>query len=267
MKKKGMSLKIISLISVGIASSIVIINFALFSKNVKIFPMLNFFSIVIALGIPLMVKYTEIKKNREIEKYFPIFLRDIADSIETGMTLPQAIRSVANNDYGLLSQYVKEMAAKVEWGISFEKILETFAEKVNSPVIKRSIKTVIETHRSGGKISTVLSAVAQTQDIIERVKKERASNVYAQMINGYVIFFVFLGIMFGLSKFLIPSFHSSTFQENLAPVYIGIFRNLVIIEGIFSGLAIGKMAEGSIFSGIKHSLVLSTLGFTIFTLL
>ena len=87
------------------------------------------------------------------------------------------------------------------------------------------------------------------------------------MINGYVIFFVFLGVMFGLSNFLIPAFQWQGGATGLGEVYSSIFKNLIVIQGLFAGLAIGKMAEGSIFAGIKHALVLVTVGYTIFTLL
>ena len=263
----NLSLTLASFISITIGTVMVAINFVLFMKNVKIFTIINFFAIIAALGIPLAVKYIETNRRREVEKYFPIFLRDVADAIATGMTLPQAFRSVQQNDYGILTSYVREMAAKMDWGISFEKILSDFTKKVGSPTIKRSVKAIIETHRSGGEITTILTAVAETQGIVEKIKRERASSVYAQMVNGYMIFFVFLGIMIGLSKFLIPSFHWEGFETGMAETYNQIFRDLVLIQGVFAGLAIGKMAEGSIISGVKHSLVLATVGFMTFMLL
>lgn len=266
-KSQKLDIKWISIMSIVVGTVIVAINFTLFINYSKVFTIINFMAIVLALGIPLTVKYFELKKIKEIEKYFPLFLRDVADAIATGMTLPQALRSVEINDYGLLSPYVKEMAAKLDWGISFERILEDFAKKVGSATIKRAIKAIIETHRSGGEITTVLTAVAETQGIVEKIKKERSSSVYAQMVNGYVIFFVFLGIMIGLSKFLIPAFNWEGFQSELASTYNSIFRDLVIIQGVFAGLSIGKMAEGNIVAGVKHSLVLATIGFMIFTII
>jgi hypothetical protein len=44
------------------------------------------------------------------------------------------------------------------------------------------------------------------------------------------------------------------------------FLYLLIIQGIFSGLTIGKLAEGSIKTGIKHSFALVALAFLISTL-
>ena len=48
--------------------------------------------------------------------------------------------------------------------------------------------------------------------------------------------------------------------ENLAGFYANIFRILIIIQGFFSGLVIGKLSEGSILSGLKHSIALVIIG-------
>jgi flagellar protein FlaJ len=40
-----------------------------------------------------------------------------------------------------------------------------------------------------------------------------------------------------------------------------IFFHLSLIQGFFGGLVAGKMGEGSISAGLKHSLVMMLLGF------
>jgi len=258
-----------SAMCVALGALVIFISFTYFRQIPQIFGMLNFTGVIVALGIPLTIKYQEMRLKRKIEERFPQFLHDLTGAIETGMTLPQAFRAIKHNDYGPLSKYVREMSAKLDWGISFEKVLRDFAEKVGSPVIRRSIEAIIEIHRSGGYIATILEAVAESQTMVERIKKERAASVYSQIINGYVIFFVFLGVMFGMSNFLIPAFQWEVAggAAGLAEVYSQLFRNLIVIQGAFAGLAIGKMSEGSVFAGIKHSLVLVSIGYTIFTLL
>lgn len=260
-------LREISIACFCIGVAMVYSAFAFFPSSGSTFSALVFMGAMIALGLPLTLRYQKLKDMHAIEEKFPEFLRDVTSTIETGMTLPQAIRTVSRNDYGPLSKYVKEMSAKLDWGIGFEKVLENFSESVGSMPIRRSIKTINETHRSGGYIGTVLEAVAESQTILERIKKERSSSIYAQMINGYVIFFVFLGVMYGLSNFLIPAFQFQGGGNGLVEVYNEIFGNLIIIQGLFAGLSIGKMAEGSIFAGVKHALVMVAIGYTLFTFL
>ena len=43
----------------------------------------------------------------------------------------------------------------------------------------------------------------------------------------------------------------------------GVFVMLSLIQGFFAGVIIGKMAEGDITSGLKHSLILMTVAFLV----
>jgi flagellar protein FlaJ len=55
-------------------------------------------------------------------------------------------------------------------------------------------------------------------------------------------------------------------QSDFAAQYKVIFRNLILIQGLFAGLTVGKMAEGAMLTGIKHSLFMMFVGFLVFTI-
>jgi len=42
-----------------------------------------------------------------------------------------------------------------------------------------------------------------------------------------------------------------------------IFLHLTLVQGFFSGLVAGKMGEGSVSAGLKHSLVMMLLGYVV----
>jgi flagellar protein FlaJ len=210
----------------------------------------------------MLYRYSHYTKLKKIETMFPTFLSDVTKNINTGMTLPQAMRTVSAVDYSVLSPYVKEMNAKINWGIPFEKVLLGFAKKTESKSLKRTIWTIIEAHRSGGTINTVLEAVSQSLKEMEKIKKERSTSIYSQMITGYLVYVVFLCVMIGMSKFLMPSIQ---IESNQSP-FTELFRNMAIIQGLFAGLAIGKMSEGTLLAGIKHSLIMVTIGIAAFIL-
>ncbi len=262
-----MNIKTTALVSVGIGSIIFILNYNFFQEYGPLFMAFNIVAILIALVIPLGLKYDQFSKVKKMETLFPIFLRDITDNIKSGMTLPQAIRATTSNNYDMLTDHVKEMSAKIEWGISFENALNNFGEKVGSSVIKRTVQSIIEAHESGGTIDSVLEVVATSVQEIEKIKQKRATRVYSQMINGYFIYFIFLGVMFGLTHFLLPAFQFEGPQAGIQEIFNEMFMNLVVIQGIFAGLAIGKMAEGTITAGFKHSFVLVVMGYSVFALL
>ncbi len=260
-------LKTISLITILLGLTMTYINFTFFQANSQLFSMLNLVAAVITLGIPLLYRYTQYAKLKKIESIFPTFLRDITENINAGMTLPQSMRAITNNDYGVLTPYAKDISAKISWGISFERILQDFAKGLGSQSLMRTVQTIIEAHRSGGTMNTVLDAVAESLREIEKIKKERSASVYSQMINGYLIYVVFLGVMIGLSTFLIPTFKfEEAGVQDLPQVFPELFRSLIVIQGFFAGMAVGKMAEGTLLAGIKHSLVLSVFGYSAFLL-
>lgn len=265
--KIELDLKIVSLITIAVGISIIYLNFTFVPNNSQMFSILNLVAGIIIVGVPLLYRYTQYAKVKKIESLFPIFLRDITENINAGMTLPQAIRATTNNDYGVLMPYVKDISAKISWGISFERILQDFAKNLKSQSLMRTVQTIIEAHRSGGTMNTVLDAVAESLREIEKIKKERSASIYSQMINGYLIYVVFLGVMIGLSTFLLPTFRlDETGAADLAKIFPELFRSLIVIQGFFAGMAVGKMAEGTLLAGVKHSLVLSVFGYTAFLL-
>jgi flagellar protein FlaJ len=260
----AINLLTVSMTTTVIGLTIIYINFTYFSANSQLFSMLNLIAGIITLGVPLLYRYTQYARLKKIESLFPVFLRDVTENINAGMTLPQAIRATTNNDYDALTLHTRDMNAKISWGIPFERVLEDFAKSAGSQNLKRTVKTIIEAHRSGGTMNTVLDAVADSLREIEKIKKERSASVYSQMINGYLIYIVFLGVMIGLSSFLLPTFQFEQSAADLPQVFPEMFRSLVIIQGFFAGIAVGKMAEGTFLAGVKHALVLSTFGYTAF---
>lgn len=260
-----MNLRNISFLVIVIGLILFYINISFFQDYPQISSIMNMTAVLLVVGVPLIYRYMEQLRAKKMETIFPKLLRDITESINAGMTLPQAFKSVSMNDYDILSQQVRDMNAKISFGITFEKVMENFARQSGSKSIRRSVQMIIETHRSGGTVANVLEAVAESLQELEKIKKQRISSIYAQMINGYIIYIIFLGIMIGLSSFLIPTFEAGI-VPNLKPIFIELFTGLIVIQGFFSGISIGKLSEGTMLAGIKHSLILIIIGYSAFVL-
>ncbi|MBR9682179.1 MAG: type II secretion system F family protein [Candidatus Aenigmarchaeota archaeon] len=256
----------ITLISVVIGLSLFIYNNYVLNNS-----LVNVFAILLVLIGPATLEYIRYNKMKDIEERFPDFLRDISENISAGMTLPQAIKALKETDYGNLSPHVKRMVIQMDWGVTFEDVLRDFSEE-GTPLIKRTVSTVIETYSGGGNLSEVLRSIGRSISEVNKLRKERYSGVYSQVISGYLIFFVFLGILVSLQRFLIPSLLSISAPElglsasSTLDFYSDIFQWLVLIQGFFSGLVIGKMSEGNIISGLKHCLILMLVGYTVLVL-
>ena len=228
----------------------------------------------------------ENKKQAEIEIKFLEFVRALVETIKSGIPIPKAILHISTADYGHLTPYVKKLANQIEWGMPLREALETFARDTNNRVINRSISIVMEAERSGGNISEVLSAVTTSIMQIKKIKEERKSNTYSQMVQGYFIFFVFIVIMLVLQIYLMPQLADisgtiaigvtggfEAYLEGEEPPTAGglnfdsIFLSLIMIQGFFAGIMIGKFAEGELRRGIKHSLIVMIISYLIITTL
>jgi len=263
MKKMDTETKIIIIL--------VICGVALFIFNflTLVSTLISLISVAIVIMGPAVFEYKRYKENKEIEERFPDFLRDITENIKAGMTLTQAVKATKETQYGALTPHVKKIITKIDWAIPFDKILTDFSKK-STPLIQKTISTILETYKGGGNITEILVAAGQTIKEINKIRKERSSAIYNQMITGYVIFFIFVGVLIILKNYLVPSLLSFGSAvggiEDINEFYNLIFQWLILIEGFFSGLVVGKMAQGSIIGGLKHSLFLMAVGYGAFYL-
>ncbi len=258
-----------------IVALIIIFDFLFLRDITSIFSSVLLMACIMFIVPIALVRYTAIAKVKALEDSFPQFMRDLVETVRAGMTLPQAIDSISNNDYGKLSPYVKRLNAQLQWGIPFGKAFLKFTRSTKSPLIGRIGSTIIESHRFGGNLTDVFEAISTTTIEIERLREERKLYVNSQLMSGYIIFFVFLGVIIGLQRFLVPTLSNISVKEltlgtatstDIALEYKSIFRNLIILQGLFAGLVIGKMSEGALSAGIKHSLFLLVIGLVTYTI-
>ncbi len=271
------SMQIIMLaISASIGCIILAINWLYFKNLGMIFQLLNIFGAFIITVPIVLFRYISYSKKKEMEDMFPIFLRDFVEAVRSGMNLTQAIESVSKNDYKSLTPFVKRLAAQLDWGFPVELALKKFAEGTKSRMIARTISSVIESYRFGGNIADTFDALSSTAVEIDRLRKERTLYLHSQMITGYIVFFVFLGVIIALERYLVPSLttvsvtpltgEEGVSMTQLTSAYRELFFHLVLMQGFFAGLTVGKMAEGAMIAGLKHSAFMVTVGIITFTL-
>lgn len=239
-----------------------------------IVPMINVAGGLIAVVPPTLFFYSRYKAGKQIEQQFVFFVEDLTQGINSGMTLPMSLKYCSRRNYFALSPYVNELAAQVDWGIPFRKALNTFAKNTKSKPIRRAVTTIIQTYNMGGKVSDTLSAVGKSLVEIGKIKEERTASVHSQIVTSYLLYFVFIFILIILQTFLIPALSmpeipgvaiSSPAGARSGQAYTSGFVNFIIVQGFFAGLVTGKMAEGSVIAGFKHSILLITTGYTLFS--
>lgn len=252
-----------------------IMDYLLFWQDVNLFSTIGILAAMIFAMPIILIKYLAYRRKRNLEEIFPTFLRDFVGAMRGGMTISESFKTLTKNDYGPLTPYVKKMAAQMDWGIPVEKVLLKFSKSTKSKLIGRVVSSVIESHRFGGNLTDTFEALSNTSLEIEKLRGERSLYLNSQMMTGYIVFFVFLGVIIGLSKFLIPVMTTNNLQGvnigtaspgTLQIEYKTIFRNLILIQGFFAGLSVGKMTEGALVGGLKHSMIMMTVGAIAFIL-
>jgi flagellar protein FlaJ len=279
---------------ISLVISILIISLGVITLNVGVIAngiIISVFMIFLPL---ILFRYQKLKSLKEYEEKFPLFIRDVSESVTSGMAFHQAIIVSSRLDYGRLSKEVKKMANQISWGIPVDKVLDQFTERVKkSKRLYMGLKTLRESYLTGGDVISTLDSVAENLSILDDAQKERSSLLNQYVILMYAISFIFLGILVSINKLMIPIFQISSMDgsqalgisnpcegnpniicsiytlpsylfmikdpSGIGAYYTSIFFFMSIIVAISCGLVAGQISENSITAGLKHS-VLMTVG-------
>ena len=271
---------------VSLAFGLVIfgLSFIFIKSNLNLFIFLVGISFGIA-ALPFVIQVVlDAKKSQEMSEMFLEFSRNLAESVQTGTPISKSIINLRNRNYGPLSPHVSKLANQISIGIPVSKSLENFAYEVDNPVITRATTLIREAEKAGGEIESILESSARSIAEIERLRKERKAVISGLVVQGYIIFFIFIVIMLIMEFKIMPlTDNLSEFNldlsnidatkladyklpEDAAAVELKVFSpflSLLLVQGLFAGLMIGKLTEGSIKGGIKHSFILIMSAFLI----
>lgn len=233
---------------------------------------------VLVGALPFVISaVSQSNKEREIDEMFLEFSRNLVESVSAGTPISNSIINLRGKDFGSLTQHVYKLGNQISIGIPLQKALQIFAYDTESKAIKRAVSQISEAERAGGDIGRILESVAESVAEVEKLKKEQKSAIYNLVVQGYIIFLVFIAIIL-VVQFKILPLTSSIGNYGLS-TDISTFRNvglssekfatpfllLILTQGVFTGLVIGKISEGKIRNGIKHSFILTAVSFLILT--
>jgi len=271
-------------------------------------------SAFIVIGPQVILSYTEYREIKDIEEKFPVFIRNLIEALRSGMSFHEAIMFTSKSNYGSLTPYVKKMANQLSWGIPVEKVLEKFLKKIKrSRKLNIAVRIIIETFKSGGEMVESLESLEDSLTTLGDIEKERKSLFSQHIVLMYFICFVFVGIVIGIERLMLPIFKSPGLQGTsemgmgftnpcelvytcwkdrtgkvecsctgslgclpcgiyysicsmlgiekgtMGCYYTSLFFAMSTIQAIFSGLVAGQIGEGSLRSGLKHSLIMSSI--------
>jgi len=298
--KIGMTSQLkVLLISIGVSALLVVLG--ALSGDIGVLSNVIIISVFIVVLPVFMMNYEKYRVVREYEERFPIFLRDVIESLRSGMPFHKAITTASKIDYGRFSKEVKKMANQISWGMPLNRVLDLFiANMKNSKKMSLALRTIKETYTSGGDVISTLESVADSIRILDDADKERSSLLNQYVVLIYAICFMFIGIVAAINRLMVPIF-TSTLQttggimvlenpclsaenplcsmiyfisnvfsinpESIGAYYTSLFFLMSMVEAMCCGLVAGQISENSVTAGVKHSIIMVVISFAAFGIL
>jgi flagellar protein FlaJ len=229
-----------------------------------------FFAVVIITFPPAVLDYVDYRWKKSVDEHLPDLFRSIVQAQQTGMTLPQALEEASKRHYGSLTGELRRMVAQISWGMSFEKAFQSLSQRVDTTLTRRTVPLVVEASRTGGQIERVFDPMGKFVQATLTLNKERQTQIRPYLAIIYVAFFVFLVTIILLFKTFfvqmidIPIMGFAILSPEDAK---RIFFHMSIIQAFFNGLVAGKMGEGTMSAGLKHSVILLACGYVAFKII
>ena len=224
-------------------------------------------AVVITVFPPAVLDYVDYRWKRSVDKYLPDLFRSIVQAQKTGMTLPQAVEEASKRKYGPMTKELQKMVAQMSWGVSFEDALQSLGKRVDTALLRQTIPLILEAQRSGGQVEKVFEPLEEFVRTNLTFDAERKTQIRPYLAIIYVAFFVFLFTIIMLFKsFFVDmvDFELSQFELMPPSEARSIFFHMSAIQAFFGGLVAGKMGEGTVGGGLKHSVILLLCGYLAF---
>ena len=214
-----------------------------------------------------VIDYVDYRWKRSIDKHLPDLFRSIVQAQRSGMTLPQAVEEASKRNYGPMSKELEKMVTQMSWGVSFEEALQSLGKRVDTALMRQTVPLIIEAQHSGGQVEKIFEPLESFVQTTLTFEEERKTQTRPYLAIIYVAFFVFLFTIFILLKSFfvdITDFELSQFEMMPADQAQHLFFHMSSIQAFFGGLVAGKMGEGTVGGGLKHSVILLIIGYLAF---
>ncbi len=221
-------------------------------------------AVVVTIFPPAVLDYIDYRWKRSVDEHLPDLFRSVVQAHRTGMTLPQALEEASKRSYGSLTAELKKMVIQMSWGLSFEKAFQSLGRRVNTTLMRRTVPLITEASRAGGQIEKVFDPMGRFVETTLVMNKERQTQTRPYVAIVYVAFFVFLFTVVLLFRTFFTQameFPFMGFATVTSEMTRKICFHMSAIQAFFGGLVAGKMGEGTISAGLKHCVILLTVGY------
>ena len=225
-------------------------------------------SLILGLITPSIMFTLQSKRKNEIDRLLPQILDDISEGLRAGMTLIESIEETSKRNYSWLSRELKILAGQISLGVKIDEAFHHFSKRCGTEMTEKTTALLLTAISLGGDLRSVFSSTAQFLRRMLEVKDERVEQLRPYLPVIYVTLVIFLVTMY----MLYTSFASLGIQSGMLRISLSreemkiLLFDLAIIEAIFGGLIASKFSEGSIYPGLKHSIIMLAINTATFIL-
>lgn len=122
-----------------------------------------------------------------VNRVIPYALRHMATQLSSGIGLPETMTSVSQADYGALSEEFGRVIRDMHTGMSTEEALTMMDQRVDSEPLRRAVRQIQRTLRTGGDLANILNVLADETSFEMRMKLRD----YTQSLNMLAMIYMF----------------------------------------------------------------------------
>jgi flagellar protein FlaJ len=227
-------------------------------------------TLIITLSVYFYLNIRIYQRTKVLEDFLPDYLSVVSTNLKGGMSFEKSLWSAIKPEFGVLAKEIGLVSKRVATGNDVGDSLQEFAEKYESPILRRSIDLIKSEIMSGGSVTKVIDSLVLNLRKTKALKNEMTAATLTYMIFMAAIVIGIMPALFALSKQLLTimltfgSRISTSFQQssstmfkftvaNIKPSDFQLFSIVAIsIIAIFSSMIISTIEKGDVRGGLKY---------------
>lgn len=235
--------------------------------------------IILAIIVIMLYMYYDLtifRRTKEMEEVLEDFLRYVSENLKGGLSFDRALWEAIRPQFKVLADEINLVAKRVMTGTDIGNALTEFAQKYDSPSLKRSFQLIVEGMKGGGEISYLIDKIEQNLRETRDLKKEMAATNATYVIYLSAIILFIAPALFGLSYNLLTVLDK--LSSKLSPATGGgsaggmgllidfsklnvakYFNNFIlfsilalVIIGVFASMIMSIIRKGNVKEGLKY---------------
>jgi flagellar protein FlaJ len=223
---------------------------------------------LIAISLPWAIKYYNISKiNYNAEDSIPSFIRDVTESQKIGLSPEKSIvQATKRKDYGYFSRFLNLIQSQIEWGVPLRRTFENIRRKIRSWFVVANFAMMVETIEIGGNSTQALEILSEYSEKERELQVSRRELLRPYIILAFIwsILIAVTTTIVALTTYLMTTLVSTSLSNVALTAMEGqmkMFSVGIILQCWISGFFIGKISEGSLAAGFKHSALLAATAY------